>query len=118
MHSERERQALLDIRENILLAQEFIAGVAEDALDQDRMRFFAVTRCPEIISEASRRLSSELRDRHPNLPWPAIMASGNVYRHEYDNVEAVYIWRTVRAHLPPLLTLIEIEIAPTPDASG
>jgi uncharacterized protein with HEPN domain len=27
-----------------------------------------------------------LRDRHPELPWRAIMGIGNVYRHNYDNV--------------------------------
>jgi uncharacterized protein with HEPN domain len=45
-----------------------------------------VTRCLEIISEAARRLPSALRDRHPELPWRAIMGIGNVYRHDYDDV--------------------------------
>jgi uncharacterized protein with HEPN domain len=26
------------------------------------------------------------RERHPELPWRAIMGLGNVYRHDDDNV--------------------------------
>ena len=78
------------------------------------MRFYAVTRCLEIISEASRRLSLELKARHPDLPWRAIMDAGNVYRHEYDNVEAAYVWRTIHAHLSPLLQAVNTEIGVPP----
>jgi hypothetical protein len=37
-------------------------------------------------SEASPRLDQSIRDRHPTLPWRAIMEAANVYRHDYDNV--------------------------------
>jgi len=39
------------------------------------------------------------------------MGVGNVYRHEYDNVEESYVWRTVQRHLSPLMTVVETEIA-------
>jgi predicted nucleotidyltransferase len=42
--------------------------------------FCAVTRCPEIISEASRRLPQDMKDRHPHIPWVEMAAVGNVYR--------------------------------------
>ena len=29
--------------------------------------------------------------RHPELPWRAIMGVGNVYRHNYDDVEEDYV---------------------------
>jgi uncharacterized protein with HEPN domain len=48
---------------------------------QDRMRFHAVTRYLEIISEASRRLPVDLRHRHPHSPWRDIRDAGNIYRH-------------------------------------
>jgi uncharacterized protein with HEPN domain len=56
-----------------------------DAFADDRRTFHAVTRCLEIISEAS-RLDEAPRARHPELPWRAIVGGGNVHRHEYDNV--------------------------------
>jgi uncharacterized protein with HEPN domain len=82
MPSKRAAIALFDIRDNAKLAQEFVAGLSFDGFKADRRTFYAVTRCLEIISEAARRLPSCLRDRHPELPWRAIMGVGNVYRHD------------------------------------
>ncbi len=47
--------------------------------DQTRIALcYAVKRALEIISEAARRLPTEVRDCHPQLPWLAIMGVGNV----------------------------------------
>jgi uncharacterized protein with HEPN domain len=58
---------LNDIRHNILLARRFTEGVTYDAFRDDTLRFYAVTRCLEIISEASRRLPEDLKARHPEI---------------------------------------------------
>jgi uncharacterized protein with HEPN domain len=50
----------------------------------DRKTVYAVVRALEIISEASRRLPAELKDRHPEIDWIAVTAAGNIYRHEYE----------------------------------
>ncbi len=89
----------------------FVAGLTEDEFEADQRTFYAVTRCLEIISEAARRLSPELRSRYPDLPWRAIMGVGNVYRHDYDNVAEDFVWRTVQHSLDPLLAVVEREIA-------
>jgi uncharacterized protein with HEPN domain len=99
------------MRDNIFLAQAFVAGFTLETFTVDRRTFYAVTRCLEIVSEASRRLSPALRARHPQLPWRAIMGVGNVYRHDYDNVAEEFVWRTVQQSLARLLEVIEIELA-------
>ena len=110
MLSNRARLALTDIRDNIRLAEQFAVGISVDALKADRRTFYALTRCLEIISEAARRLPQSLRNRHPELPWRAIMGAGNVYRHDYDNVAEEIVWRTVQNNLAPLLAVIESEL--------
>ncbi len=77
---------LHDIRENARLAREWTATCTLKRFVEDPRLVYAVTRCLEIVSEASRRLPASVRDRHPDLPWRAIMDVGNVYRHAYDNV--------------------------------
>ena len=104
----------MDIRDNAILAQDFVAGSSLDAFKSDRRTFYAVTRCLEIVSEAARRLSQDIRDRHPELPWRAIMGAGNIYRHDYDNVEEEFVWRTVALNLAPLLIVVEAELARLP----
>lgn len=38
-------------------------------------------------------------------------AAGNVYRHDYEDVAAQYVWDTVHLALPPLRAVIEQELA-------
>lgn len=111
MPSDRRRLALAAIIENVRLAQGFVSGLSQEAFETDRRTFYAVTRCLEIISEAWRRLPDAMRDRHPELPWRAIMGVGNVYRHDYDNVAEDQVWRTVNQSLPELLVVAEDELA-------
>jgi uncharacterized protein with HEPN domain len=86
MLSERERGALRDILHHIHLAERFAAGRSFESFLQDLMPLYAVIRCLEIISEASRRLSHELKARHPHIPWREMAAARNVYRHDYEDV--------------------------------
>jgi uncharacterized protein with HEPN domain len=109
------RQALRDIRTNIALAREFIGTLSVAQIEADRLRFYGVTRCLEIISEASRRLPASVRERHAHLPWRAIMGVGNIYRHDYNNVDELLVWETVHDHLPPLLEAVNRELAEMPE---
>lgn len=49
------RRWLDDIHHHIILAERFAGGMDYDALRDDLRTTYAVTRCLEIISEASRR---------------------------------------------------------------
>lgn len=53
------RRWLDDIHHHIVLAQTFVEGMTYDALRADLRTTYAVTRCLEIISEASRRLPDD-----------------------------------------------------------
>ena len=69
MPSEREatRRWLSDIRHHIIMAEGFAAGMTYMTFKDDNLRLYAVTRCLEIISEASRRLPEALKERHPAI---------------------------------------------------
>jgi Protein of unknown function DUF86 len=75
MHSDRTREALLNILENATLAQSFVGDMNLSDFAADRRTFYATVRCLEIISEASRHLDEGLLARHPELPWRAIRST-------------------------------------------
>ena len=102
--------ALLDIRDNVRLALEFVAGFDLHKFKADRRTVYAVTRCLEIISEASRRLPASVKNRHPGIAWKDIAGAGNVYRHDYEDVSTAMVWNTVGA-LRELVAAVEVELA-------
>lgn len=110
MRSDRRDGALLTITENITLARAFVAGMDRTVFLQDLRSIYAVTRCLEIISEATRRLGPETENRHPDVPWRQIKAAGNLYRHDYDNVAPEILWITVKEALEPLRIAVAQEI--------
>lgn len=110
MLSEKERGALRDMLRHIEMAERFAQGQTFESLRDDPMPLYAITRCLEIISEASRRLSEELKARPPALPRREMAAAGNFYRHNYEDVLPRGVWMTVREDLPPLGAAIEREL--------
>jgi uncharacterized protein with HEPN domain len=111
MLSETERDSLSDILVNIDLAESFVEGFDYGRFLADMRTFYAVTRCLEIISEASRRLPPEMKARHPEIPWRKVSGSGNIYRHDYEDVAHRLVWGTVLEFLPLLRVMVEAELA-------
>jgi uncharacterized protein with HEPN domain len=111
MPSDRTDGTLRDILHHIDLATQFVQGLDREAFKADIRTVYAVTRCLEIISEASRRLPNEMKARHPNISWRQMAAAGNVYRHDYEDVAAQFVWDTVQRAVPALKNVIEVEVA-------
>jgi uncharacterized protein with HEPN domain len=102
---------LLHIRDNIYLARKFVEGLDYETFRDNQLVFYAVTRCLEIISEASRRVPDDVKARHPDIPWPEMAAAGNVYRHDYEDVQQRLVWGTVQGRFSDLLAAVELELA-------
>ena len=88
-----------------------MASLDYEAFRDDTRTLCAVTRCLEIISEASRRVSLEIKARYPLIAWKDMAGTGNIYRHDYEDVAAKLVWDTVQLALPPLRDVIARELA-------
>jgi uncharacterized protein with HEPN domain len=67
MPSKSPDTALRDILHHIDLASDFAAGLDYVRFRHDVRTVYAITRCLEIISEASRRLPEAMKSRHPSM---------------------------------------------------
>jgi hypothetical protein len=56
----------------------------------------------EIIGEACRGLSTELKGRHPEVPWSAIVGMRNILVHDYFGINLDEVWSAVERDLPTL----------------
>src|SRR5271168_4261664 len=111
MRSDGDSATLQEMLHHIDLAEKFGYGRSFESLRDDLMPLYAITRCLEIISEASRRLSAELKSRHKQIPWSEMAAAGNFYRHEYEDVLPQRVWKTLSEDIPKLRAAIEQELA-------
>ena len=114
MPSDRVTHALRSIELHAIEAGVFLEGVTREQFRDDRRTFHAVTRCLEIISEATRRLPDEVKSGYPALPWRDIADAGNLYRHDYDNVAPDFVYKTATQDLDVLLAMARSELQRSP----
>ena len=107
MLSECDRYVLEDMRDNMARAVRLVDGLDLEGFLADDKTFYPATRCLEIVSEASRRLSPPFKARFPEIPWKQIAGSGSIYRHSYENVQERRVWSTIHEALPQLRVIVE-----------
>lgn len=78
-----------DLLETIDRVQSKTAGKTFAEFQADWETRFIVQRTIEIISEASRRLPSELKATQPTIRWRAVAGIGTVLRHRYHAIDKV-----------------------------
>ncbi len=102
---------LTDIIEAIERVNGVLANVSLEAFENDWQRQWLVERGVEIISEASRHLSDDLKARNPEIPWQKVAGIGNVLRHNYESIAGAVLWKLARADLPTLERACRSELA-------
>lgn len=106
----RDRESIFDIIDSINKILNYTAGMtlAEFMVSDEKQD--AVLRRILVIGEATKRLSSEFRQRHPEIPWKEIAGTRDIIVHDYNRVDAERIWDVIQNDLPSLLrTLTSFE---------
>ena len=67
----------------------------------------AVIRNFEIIGEASKKVSDELRKVNHEVPWKEMSGMRDKLIHDYIGVDIDVIWKTIIQDLPGLKKLFE-----------
>ena len=73
----------------------------------DQKTVDAVIRNFEIIGEAAKNISTEIKQKYTHIPWDEMYALRNKITHEYFGVDFEIIWEIATNHLP--LNKIEID---------
>lgn len=91
--------------QNILNSMKLIeATLPNDRLvyDLSEIEFQGILRCLEIIGEASKAISQELKEQNTHIPWRAISDMRNVLAHQYFEVDHEKIELVVHGSLEDL----------------
>ena len=70
--------------------------------DQDERTQDAVVRNLEIIGEAVKNVSNELREEQGDIPWRRLAGMRDKLIHEYFGVNLAIVWEVVEQELPKL----------------
>jgi uncharacterized protein with HEPN domain len=97
----RDRQRLEDILEAIERIEKY-AGGGRATFDRDELIQTWVLHHLQIIGEAVRGLSDDIRSAHPDIPWAQIAAMRNILVHDYFGIDLEEVWAAVVRDLPQL----------------
>lgn len=110
-----DRHRLLDMQEAVddLLT---IVQRGRTAWDDDKLTRLAAQKLLEILGEAAKQVSGEVRDRFPGVPWRDLARVRDVYTHAYHRVDYDLMWEQLTTQLPSLQEKLSVIGLHNPDA--
>jgi len=72
----------------------------------DQKTYDAVVRNLEIIGEAAKHMSDDLRGELPDIEWRKIAAMRNMLAHAYFGIDNDILWDVVQNRVPALAATV------------
>ena len=74
------------------------------------MLVLALTRLIEVVGEAAKNVSPNLRERHSDVPWKLMAGTRDRLIHGYDRVDVDVLWDIIKVDLPPLIATLQATV--------
>lgn len=100
MNDDTER--LRHIADTIRNIEQLSAGLTEEEFNSSFKDQLAIGMCFAIPGEAASKLSKELRENNPDIPWSSIIGMRHVLVHDYMKISQSRIWDAIKTDVPVL----------------
>jgi uncharacterized protein with HEPN domain len=101
---------LRDILEAIAEIDKMLAGFNLEQFAADKIRRMATERYLEVVCEAARKLSDNIKQGERDIDWRKMNDFGNRLRHAYHETDVVIVWDIIQNHLPRLNSFVKRHI--------
>ena len=107
MNMKGTRVYLEDILESIERIETYTNGLTFEAFSKNTEHQDAVIRRFEILGEAVKGISTELRNQYPDIPWKQISGMRDILIHDYANVSLKRVWNVITDELTSLKIAVQ-----------
>jgi uncharacterized protein with HEPN domain len=95
------------ILQSIDRIEAYLRGKDHQSFYNDFMTQDAVVRQLEIIGEATKRISKDLRNLNPIVPWSDMAGMRDILIHDYIDVDLDIVWKTASESIVNLKSLLQ-----------
>ena len=91
---------------SITQIEKYLSGIDYNAYLDNTLLQDAVVRQLEIIGEASKRISKELKGKNQHVPWSDMAGMRDILIHDYIDVDLDIVWKTASESISELKKLL------------
>lgn len=98
---------LKHIFDSIKRIEEYTKGINHNDFVKGNLIQAGVIRELEIIGEASKKITKEMKDKYAEIPWKKMAGMRDKLIRDYMGVDIEAVWDTVKKDIPELNTRLK-----------
>ena len=110
MADSRDLGYLADILDAAQGVRRIVGNKTFTEFDNDYAAPLAVAKLLEVIGEATKNLSTAIRNQHPSIPWRKMAGLRDILVHRYRETNNEQLFKIVEDDIPKLIAEIETMI--------
>jgi uncharacterized protein with HEPN domain len=96
-----------DMLDHARIAHAKVAHITRERFDADEDLQIVVMHHVQIVGEAASKLSAEIREAHPEIPWINVIGMRHRIVHNYFEIRKDILWTVATERLPELIAALE-----------
>lgn len=98
---------LHDIIEAMKKIEEIVEGLTFEEFQKDDKTSSAVIRKFEILGEATKNISDDVRKKFSEIPWKEMAGMRDKLIHSYFGIDYKLVWSTIKNSIPKVKTVLK-----------
>ena len=95
-----DRVLLIHIHREMVFLKRITADKSQEDLKKDEYFSHAVIRAIEVIGEAAKNISQDLKERYSDVEWSSMARMRDRVIHRYFDINWIIVWDVVRMRYP------------------